>query len=453
MDIKQKIETSPMQPIQFAVVAVCVLLNMLDGFDVLALAFSASHISDEWSLTGAQLGLLLSAALFGMAIGSMVVSQVADIIGRRRTIIICALVVSAGMALSAVATGFTFLLVVRIFTGLAIGTLQACLNVMVAEYASAKHRSTAISFYTAGQPIGGTVGGIIAGILLVQFDWRAVFVFGAVATLVVAVLAIAVLPESIDYLISRRPHDALTRINSIMAKLHQPALDAMPEKSTVPNTAKTRWTSIVAGPSLVTTALLGFAFFVLMAGFYFANSWTPKLLVDSGFTAADGVQAGVLFSAGGIVGALIFGPIAMRLGVRRSLTVLFVLAGAAFVVYALSVDALTSAYIAAALLGLLTSAVMAGMFTIGPMYYEPEVRATAVGLIIGIGRIGAIISPIVAGRLLDADWAPGTLYYLFAVPLLAGAVAIFAMRSRRPVLTENADRPGLNTQAAEPVSR
>ncbi|MCX2754231.1 MULTISPECIES: MFS transporter [unclassified Gordonia (in: high G+C Gram-positive bacteria)] len=453
MDIKQKIDTSPMQPIQFAVIAVCVLLNMLDGFDVLALAFSASHISDEWSLSGSQLGLLLSAALLGMAIGSMVVSQIADIIGRRRTIIICALMVSAGMALSAVSTGFTFLLVVRVLTGLAIGTLQACLNVMVAEYASAKHRSTAISFYTAGQPIGGTVGGIIAGVLLAQFDWRAVFVFGAVATFVVALLAIAVLPESLDYLVSRRPKDALTRINEIMAKLRQPALEAMPEMSDVPNTAKTRWKGIVSGPSLVTTVLLGFAFFVLMAAFYFANSWTPKLLVDSGFTAADGVQAGVLFSAGGIAGALIFGPVAMRLGVRRAVTILFALAGGAFVLYALSVDALTTAYIAAALLGLLTSAVMAGMFTIGPMYYEPEVRATAVGLIIGIGRVGAIISPIVAGWLLDADWAPGTLYYLFALPLLAGAAAIFAMRSRRPVLAENAGLSDRKATDSQRVSR
>lgn len=453
MDIREKIESSPMQPIQFGVVAVCVLLNMLDGFDVLALAFSASHISDEWSLTGAQLGLLLSAALFGMAIGSMVVSQVADIIGRRRTIIICAFVVSAGMALSAIATGFTFLFVARLVTGLAIGTLQACLNVMVAEYASAKHRSTAISFYTAGQPIGGTIGGIIAGVLLSQYDWRAVFVFGSAATLAVAVLALAVLPESLDYLVSRRPKNALDRTNAILIKLHQPVLDVMPEKSNVPNTARTRWRGILTGPSLATTALLGFAFFVLMAGFYFANSWTPKLLVDSGFTASDGVQAGVLFSAGGIVGALIFGPVAMRLGVRRALTILFALAGIAFVVYALSVDALASAFVAAAVLGLLTSAVMAGMFTIGPMYYEPEVRATAVGLIIGIGRIGAIISPIVAGRLLDADWAPGALYYLFAAPLIAGALAVFAMRTRRPVLAESVVRSSRKATATEEILR
>ncbi|OZC63628.1 hypothetical protein CH306_26110 [Rhodococcus sp. 15-725-2-2b] len=158
--------------------------------------------------------------------------------------------------------------------------------------------------------------------------------------------------------------------------------------------------------------------------FYFANSWTPKTPRRQRFHGCRRRAGGGAVQWGRIVGALIFGPVAMRLGVRRSLTVLFALAGVAFAVHALSVDALTSAYIAAALLGMLTSAVMAEMFTIGPMYYEP-VSATAVGLIIGIGRIGAIMSPILAGRLLDADWALGTLYYLFALPLLAGGEGFY----------------------------
>ncbi|MFI5717883.1 MFS transporter [Nocardia sp. NPDC051750] len=436
MDIKSRIESSPMRPVQYAVVAVCVLLNMLDGFDVLALAFSASHISDEWELSGSQLGALLSAALIGMAVGSIVLSQVADIVGRRRTIVVCAFVVAAGMALSALATGFTMLLAVRVLTGLAIGTLQACLNVMVAEYSSARSRSTAISVYTAGQPIGGTVGGIIAGVLLAQFDWRAVFLFGAAATLVTALVALAVLPESLDYLLTRRPANALERANAILVRLGQPELATLPPAPQRARGSAGRWKELATGANPVTTLLLGFSFFVLMAGFYFANSWTPKLVTSSGFTNADGVQAGVLFSAGGIAGALIFGPLAGRFGVRRTLTALFVLAGAAFGLYAVSVESLNAAFATAALLGLTTSAVMAGMFSIGPMYYGSSIRATAVGLIIGLGRVGAILSPILAGALLDLDWAPRSIYFLFVLPMLAGAVAIYAMRTRRPVLAE-----------------
>ncbi|MGW0637412.1 MFS transporter [Nocardia salmonicida] len=446
-NIKDRIESAPMQPLQYAVVTICVLLNMLDGFDVLALAFSASHISDEWSLSGSQLGILLSSALFGMAAGSIVVAQVADIVGRRRTIVVAALIVALGMGLSAMATGFTMLLAVRIVTGIAVGTLQACLNVMVAEYSSARHRSTAISVYTAGQPIGGTLGGIIAGILLAQFDWRAVFAFGAVVTLCVALLAAAILPESVDFLINRRPRNALERTNAILTRLRQPALTEMPSAATRNNDITGHWRDITTGPNLLTTSLLGFSFFVLMAGFYFANSWTPKLVTTSGFTSADGVQAGVCFSAGGIVGALVFGPLAMRFGVRPTLTALFGVAAAAFALYALSMGSLHTALVAAVLLGMTTSAVMAGMFSITPMYYDSSTRATAVGLVIGMGRVGAIFSPIIAGRLIDLGWAPKNLYFLFCLPLIAGALAIFALRSRRAVLTDSRIEPGATDAA------
>lgn len=430
MDIKSRIDAAPMTRPQVMIVSICVMLNMLDGFDVLALAFSASAISEEWSLSGAQLGVLLSAALLGMAVGSMFVSQIADIIGRRRTILLCTVVITIGMALSAAATGYTMLLVVRVITGVAIGTLQACLNVFVAEYSSAKRRPVAISFYTAGQPIGGALGGIIAGVLLVNFGWRSVFLFGAIATAVMVLVVLRALPESIDYLVTRRPPGALEKLNKILTRLGHPTVAEVPTAGPRASVAG-RWKDVLTGPTGIRTVLLGTAFFMLMGGFYFANSWTPKLVTASGFTAADGVQAGVMFSLGGIAGALLFGPLASRFGVRPMLMTTFVLAGGAFAAYALSVGgSLGAALAAAAVLGLLTSAAMAGMFSIGPTYYSPEVRATGVGFIIGVGRVGAIISPIVVGTLLDGGWAPGTLYYLFLAPMLVAAVAVLALRNR-----------------------
>lgn len=434
MNLKERVESAPMSRTQYAVITLCVAMNMLDGFDVLALAFSSSHIAEEWQLSGGQLGVLLSSALLGMAIGSALVSQVADVIGRRTTILLCGVVITLGMALSAAATGYAMLLVVRVLTGLAIGTLQACLNVLVSEYASAKHRPTAISFYTAGQPIGGTLGGILAGVLLASFGWRSVFAFGAVATAVLMVVVWRVLPESIDYLVSRRPRRALERLNTILVRIGQPEVAELPA-AVQPRTTAARWRDILTGRAGLVTLSLGVGFFMLMAGFYFANSWTPQLVVLNGFTAGDGVQAGVMFSVGGIVGSLGFGPVAARLGVRPSLIGCFVLAGAAFAGYASSMGSLVAAFALAAALGAMTSAAMAGMFSIGPVYFGAAARATGVGLIIGLGRVGAIVSPIVAGRLLDDGWEPGQLYYLFVVPMLVAAAAIVLLR-HRPLMGE-----------------
>jgi benzoate transport len=415
-------------------------MNMLDGFDVLALAFSSAAIADEWQLTGGQLGVLLSSALLGMAIGSAFVSQIADVVGRRATILACGALITIGMALSALATGYTMLLVVRVLTGLAIGTLQACLNVLVSEYSSARHRPTTISFYTAGQPIGGTLGGILAGVLLATMGWRSVFAFGAVATAALMIVVWRVLPESIDYLTSRRPPGALDRLNGILARIGHPAITELPP-SAPPRTTTARWRDILTGRAGLVTASLGLAFFMLMAGFYFANSWTPQLVVLNGFAAGDGVQAGVMFSVGGIVGALAFGPVAARFGVRPVLVACFVLAAGTFAGYATSMGSLVAAFVLAAALGATTSAAMAGMFAAGPTHFSAATRATGVGLIIGLGRVGAIVSPIVAGRLLDTGWEPGQLYYLFVIPMLVGAAAIVLLRSK-PVAVDHTGTAG-----------
>ena len=433
MSLTQRIQSAPMSRTQYAVVALCVAMNMLDGFDVLALAFSSTAIADEWQLSGGQLGVLLSSALLGMAIGSALVSQVADVIGRRTTILACGALITVGMALSAAATGYEMLLAVRVVTGVAIGTLQACLNVLVSEYSSARHRPTAISFYTAGQPIGGTLGGILAGVLLSSLGWRSVFAFGAVATGVLVLVVWRVLPESMDYLISRRPPRALERLNVILARIGHDPVAELPASVAVRST-RARWSAVLVGRAGLVTLALGLAFFMLMAGFYFANSWTPQLVVLNGFLPADGVQAGVMFSLGGIAGSLLFGPVASRLGVRPTLVAAFALAGAAFAGYAASMGSLAVAFTLAAALGAMTSAAMAGMFSVGPMYYDGATRATGVGLIIGLGRVGAIVSPIVAGRLLDTGWEPGQLYYLFVIPMLVGAAAIALLR-RVPVAT------------------
>ncbi|WP_251152330.1 MFS transporter [Cellulosimicrobium sp. Marseille-Q4280] len=436
MSLTQRVQSAPMSRTQYAVVALCVAMNMLDGFDVLALAFSSSAIADEWQLSGGQLGVLLSSALLGMAIGSALVSQVADVIGRRTTVLACGAVITLGMALSAAATGYEMLLAVRVLTGLAIGTLQACLNVLVSEYASARHRPTAISFYTAGQPIGGTLGGILAGVLLATLGWRSVFAFGAVATGVLMLVVWRVLPESIDYLTSRRPPRALERLNAILARIGHPHVTELPAPAAA-RTTRARWSAVLMGRAGLVTLALGLAFFMLMAGFYFANSWTPQLIVLNGFLPGDGVQAGVMFSLGGIAGSLIFGPVASRVGVRPTLVAAFVLAGAAFAGYASSMGSLAVAFTLAAALGATTSAAMAGMFSVGPMSYDAATRATGVGLIIGLGRVGAIVSPIVAGRLLDTGWEPGQLYYLFVIPMLVGAAAIALLR-RVPLATPDA---------------
>ena len=424
MHLKDRIEDSTLSRRQVGIIAICTALYMIDGFDVLVMAFSASAVSAEWDLNGAELGFLLSAALVGMAVGSIFVSTIADVIGRQKTLLIGVCVVAAGMFGSVFAPSYEVLLALRLVTGVAIGTLQATINVFASEFSNAKRRSTALAIVSIGQPVGGVLGGLVTGVLIASFGWRSAFLFGALATLIMIPLVLKVLPESIDYLSVRRPANALERINKTLRSIGQEPVAELPEPAPR-GEKKSRFADVLTGVNARRTILLSLAYFILMASFYFANSWTPKLITASGFSAQDGINAGVLFSVGAITGAVVLGVFGARYDMRRVLAVFFVIGAATFVVFANSTEgSLGLALFAAALVGFGSNAPIAGMLAISPTYYDSEVRGTALGLVIGMGRVGAIVSPILAGGLIDGGWTPGDLYFLFVIPMALGAVVI-----------------------------
>src|SRR5689334_5561456 len=96
-DPRELLSSSPMRRLQIAIVALCIALNALDGFDVLAISFASPGIATEWGIDKAQLGIVLSMELFGMAAGSVLIGNVADRIGRRATILSCLTVMMIGM--------------------------------------------------------------------------------------------------------------------------------------------------------------------------------------------------------------------------------------------------------------------------------------------------------------------------------------------------------------------
>jgi hypothetical protein len=89
-------------------------------------------------------------------------------------------------------------------------------------------------------------------------------------------------------------------------------------------------------------------------------------------------------------------------------------------------------YTLAFLIGVFVNACVAGLYAIAPVVYGSDVRATGVGWGIGIGRIGAIVSPLVAGGLLDAAWSPDQLYLGYGMAFVLAAVIVSMHRIAGP---------------------
>ncbi len=425
MDLRLKIATSPMGGYQWLIVILCFLLNLLDGFDVLALAFTAASIREEFGLSGAQIGTLMSAGLFGMSAGSLLLAPQADRFGRRPLLIVSTALSALGMGMSAVSHDMLSLGIWRVVTGIGVGGILACTNVITSEYSSNKWRGLAISIYAAGFGIGAVLGGISAVFLQEQYGWRAVFVTGAALTALVGVALLLWLPESVDFLMSKRPEGAKARLNKIAAKIGKPGDWAIP--ATVTESKKAPVLQLFAAKYRRSTLLIWAAFICIMFGFYFVSSWTPALLEQAGMSKAQSQTVGMMLALGGTVGSLIFGALASRFAARNVLVFFCAASAVAIWLFVGSSATLALAVALGVLVGGLMNGCITGLYTINPTLFDADVRSTGVGAGIGIGRLGAIASPLIAGVLLDGGWSGAQLYVGAAFVVLLAAAAVFAL--------------------------
>jgi predicted MFS family arabinose efflux permease len=240
------------------------------------------------------------------------------------------------------------------------------------------------------------------------------------------------LPESLDFLVTRRPPGALARLNALLARMRMAPLAELPPVTVRGIGDKQGYAALFVGPLRRPALLIALAFFLHMFAFYFVLSWTPKLLVAAGVSAQQGITGGVLLNLGGIVGGSLFGWLASRLPLSRLTIVSLLLAGLGMLLFAGFNTRLGVAFPVAFVIGAALFAAMAGLYATAPAVFAPQVRSTGLGWAIGIGRLGAILSPLTVGLLVDRGWSPSTLYVVCAAPLLLAAlVCLLLQRSAR----------------------
>jgi benzoate transport len=384
--------------------------------------------------------MLLSAGLMGMVIGSLVLGPLADKHGRRNLILICLVVITVGMLLSGFSQNANQLAAMRLLTGIGIGGILPGLNTIVAEYSSLRWRSFWVSLLQTGYPIGATAGGILTVVLIAQYGWRSAFFLGAVAAVAMIPLVWKALPESLDYLLTRRPAGALERINLLLGRMGKPGLEILPPTKPDAPKRKTGYADLFSDVALRSNALwLSLAFFMMMLAFYFVMSWTPKILVDSGMSNAQGISGGILLNAGGVLGSLLLGYISSLLPLPRLVTVYVSLAGILMVVFAYLGSNISMLVVVATCLGFFLLGSMVGLYALAPHLFPTQSRAAGVSIAIGVGRFGGVTSPMLAGVLFDHGWAQTDGYIIFAVPLVitAFAVALLGRVIRRSEVAGN----------------
>lgn len=429
-DPRALISRSSMTAMQVLIVAITVGLNALDGFDVASISFAMPGIRAEWGVGGDALGFIASMELIGMCIGSLFLSGAADRIGRRSMILLCLMIMTAGMFLTTTVKNNPYELCAwRIITGIGIGGMVAILNALAAEFSNDKNRHMCVAIYAAGYPIGAWAGGlVVSNFLPVNEDWRSVFYFGAAASAAFIPIVYFLVPESVHWLSQKQPPAALEKINRILQRIGKSSIDTLP---VIREEMKKLSIGDIFSPRLFsTTLILTLVYFLNITTFYFVFKWAPTIAVDMGYTQAQGVSVLSWASGAGAVGGIIFSFITLKWNVRY-LTVSTLLMATVFVALVGFIpDDLQSLTLFCAAANFFTNAGVIGLYAIFAYAFPIHARAFGTGFAVGVGRGGSIVSPIIVGLLYKADVDLGFISSVMGLGTLIAAIALLFLKLR-----------------------
>ncbi len=431
--VRARIDDGPVVPLMWLVVLLGFLLNLADGIDVVAMSVTAPSVAAEWGLERGALGPLFSAALFGMAIGAAGLAPLSDKMGRRTLLVAAMFLVGLSMlAVSWIASSasVTLFAMLRFISGLGIGVIFGCAPALASEFMPSRYRSLAVSMVVMGYPVGAVLAGPIANALIPGFGWTAVFTAGGILTLLIGAVTWTLLPESPEFLAGRAGHrpERHNEVNRLLARLERDAVtDLSPD---VIRPSSTPVAQILTAERRLRTLVLWAIYFMGFLTMYFMLSWIPTLFVDAGYTRSQGIEALTGFNLGAIPGILVLAVLTTRLPLVPLLSLFFLSAGGVLVYVGLTEPS--------ALKSLMTLMFVGGVFLHGgftclyalaTQAYPSDVRVAGVGWAAGLGRTGAIASPLLAAALISAGWGMYSLFLSFALPLVIGGLLLWVFVS------------------------
>lgn len=428
-DIVGAIDAAPWSGRQKFALAMCALAVILDGFDNQILGFAIPGMIKEWGVARADFAHVLALGFLGMTVGTPIGGLLGDRIGRKPTLVLAVLVFGAATAAAALSRGIFDLSMARTIAGIGLGGAMPAATTLIAELTPERRRSLAVTLGIVCIPLGGLVGGLIAAQVLPLHGWRALFVIGGVAPVLVGLILMALLPESPQFL-ARKSGNAkrvAQRLQAIGCDVPDNAVFI--DSSTI-KVDRPSFRALFGGAMTRDTLALWGAFFFCLLPLYVLYAWTPTLLTGAGIGIAIASTAVAIFNLGGILGSLFTAFLIGRLGSRIAL--LGMLAGAVVSALLLATidlgpESRTAFMTCLFAEGFFILGVQVTLYALAAFVYPTAIRSTGVGATAGVGRIGAIISSYVGATVIAA----GSGNFFVAVAICLGlSFASLAMLGR-----------------------
>ena len=423
LNINTVVDEAKFTPFHWSVLIWCLLIIIFDGYDLVIYGVALPLLMQEWGLSAVQAGLLASTALFGMMFGAMSFGTLSDKLGRKKTIMICVAIFSGFTFLGAFASSPVEFGILRFLAGLGIGGVMPNVVALMTEYAPKRIRSTLVAVMFSGYAIGGMASALLGAWLVADHGWKIMFFIAGIPFVALPIIW-KFLPESLMFLTKK---GETAQVAEIVQKIS-------PEQKL---NAETRFVlnDVIAGDEaplralfqqgrMFSTLMFWVAFFMCLLMVYALGSWLPKLMIQAGYSLGASMLFLFALNIGGMVGAIGGGALADRFHLKPVLSIMFTVGALALILLGFnSPQAVLYTLIAVAGAATIGSQIL--LYTFVAQFYPTAVRSTGMGWASGIGRIGAIVGPILTGALLTLQLPHQMNFLVIAIPGIIAALAVF----------------------------
>lgn len=431
VDVKAWIDARPISRFQWNVLLLCFVIIMLDGYDAAVMGFIAPALIEDWGISRAQMGPVLGAAMFGVAIGALVAGPLSDRYGRKRILLWSVALFALFSLAGALAQSPSQLALMRFLTGLGLGAVMPNCVTLVAEYMPERRKGLMITLMYSGFNVGSGLGGFIAAGLLSHYSWHSALIFGGVLPLVVLPFMIVMLPESAMNMVARRLPSGqiagvLNRLGGSFSSETRFQLNA-PQISRHNKVAQLFRNGYARG-----TVALWLTYFMGLFVIYLLNGWLPTILRSGGLSLQQAAIITGLFQLGGPLGGILVGYLMDRTSAKAVIAVTYFLGCVCLLTQGLMDFGSAALSVLIFISGMCINGAQNGLQAYSPAYYQTEIRATGVSWMHGIGRTGAILSSTLGGVIMLAVPGHSSIFLVLALPACLAGAAILLHRMNHP---------------------
>ena len=441
MNVNAVVDKATFKPFHMTVVLWCLFIVLFDGYDLAINGVTLPLLMQEWGMSAVQAGMLASTALAGMMFGAMFFGMLADKIGRKNVILICVALFSGFTFLGGFASNPTEFGCLRFIAGLGIGGVLPNLVALTAEYAPEKLRSTLVTGMFSGYAMGGIMAALFGAWFTPNFGWEIMFWIAGIPLLSLPLIW-KFLPESLAFLVKQQK---IEKARAIVQKL-SPEDHVSSETILVFNESKVPPASISAlfqEGRARGTLLFWLAFFMCLLMLYALGSWLPKLMMAAGYSLGSSLMFLLALNIGAVIGTAGGGVLADRFHIKP--VIISMLSVGVLALIGLGFHSPQPViYLLVSLAGAASVGCSILLYSYVAQFYPLAVRSTGLGWASGIGRMGAIVGPIVIGYLLGMELPHKMNFIAVAIPAVIGAIAILLIKREKEVVIpeKNLNRTG-----------